>query len=303
MSYSDTTCPGYYCGRTLLPDGKLSDCGACPRGSRRNDTNFLCEPCLDTPTFYDWFYLGFNVLLVLVLHLSFIDMVIMRRRFNKAIIILHTTAILEVIISGIVSLLLMHPQGEFKINICKVRNLADWYTLWQNPSPNYEKQIYCTQEAVYPLYTIVFVFHVCALFSMLLIRPWICRIYYPMQSKMSVYAAMYFIPILMVVHALIGGLLYYSFPYLIVILSVISCASHFAKKLDQSAASLMITTVLVPRNMIIVIGHWIMHAYGIISITQLTNPTDHALLILLIPVPTLFYICTAKFTDPSKFHV
>lgn len=95
----------------------------------------------------------------------------------------------------------------------------------------------------------------------------------------------------------------YSFPYLVVILSVVSCAAHFANKMDQSISSLIITTVVDPRNVIILIGHWTLHAYGIVAITQLTNPTVHALLILLVPLPALFYILTARFTDPSKFQM
>lgn len=90
---------------------------------------------------------------------------------------------------------------------------------------------------------------------------------------------------------------------MVVILSVISSAAHFSKKMDQSISSLIITTVVDPRNMVILLGHWALHAYGIISITQLINPMVHTLLILLVPLPALFYIFTAKFTDPTKFHV
>lgn len=48
---------------------------------------------------------------------------------------------------------------------------------------------------------------------MLIIRPWVCKKYLPRQSKKSIYAAMYFIPILVLAHALIGGLLckYYDY--------------------------------------------------------------------------------------------
>lgn len=95
----------------------------------------------------------------------------------------------------------------------------------------------------------------------------------------------------------------YAFPYLIVILSVVSCAAHFSKKMDQSVSSLIITTVVDPRNVIILVGHWLLHAYGIVAITQLTNPTMHALLILLVPLPALFYVLTSRFTEPRKFHL
>lgn len=42
---------------------------------------------------------------------------------------------------------------------------------------------------------------------MLVIRTWVCSKYLPRHYKMSIYAAMYYIPILVVTHALIGGLL------------------------------------------------------------------------------------------------
>lgn len=44
------------------------------------------------------------------------------------------------------------PYWSLKIYSCEVSRLADWYTLFHNPTPNYEKKLYCTQEAVYPLY-------------------------------------------------------------------------------------------------------------------------------------------------------
>ncbi|XP_019881553.1 JNK1/MAPK8-associated membrane protein [Aethina tumida] len=292
-------CPGQYCGRELLPNGNLSDCGSCPRGFRRNASTYICEPCTDNPLLYDWLYLGFVVLLELVLHWFFIDKVIMIRSFCKRVILLQLTALFEVAASATLAILLSHPMGSFTITSCRVTSLADWYTLLHNPRPNFENKIYCTQEAVYPLYTIVFLFYGLSLLLMLLIRPWICRRVFPRQSKMSIYAAMYFIPILVLIHALIGGLLYYAFPYLVVIMSVISCAAHFSIKMRQDISYLIKTTLTKPRNIMILLGHWCLHAYGIISITLLTEPLFHSLLLLLVPLPALFYILTAKFTDPN----
>lgn len=120
---------------------------------------------------------------------------------------LHVTAFFEILLACVISILVTNPVGKFVVYSCPVRGLADWYTLLHNPTPNYEKKIYCTQEAVYPLYTIVFVFYALALLIMLLIRPWVCRKFLPRRSKMSIYAAMYFIPILTLLHAVMGGLL------------------------------------------------------------------------------------------------
>lgn len=95
----------------------------------------------------------------------------------------------------------------------------------------------------------------------------------------------------------------YSFPYIIFILSIVSSAAHFAIQLDQSVTSLIISTFVDERNIVILLGHWALHAYGIIAITQLTRPAIHASLIVLVPLPALFYILTARFTDPNKLHI
>ena len=52
------------------------------------------------------------------------------------------------------------------------------------------------------------------------------------------------------------------------------------------------------KNLVIIVGHWILHAYGIIAITQLTKPEFHASLLVLTIFPTIFYIVTCKFSDP-----
>lgn len=70
---------------------------------------------------------------------------------SKDLLILHGTAFVEVVLASLLSLLLIHPVGSFAIHSCRVRSIADWYTLLHNPTPNYDKKIHCTQEAVYPL--------------------------------------------------------------------------------------------------------------------------------------------------------
>ncbi|XP_063222209.1 JNK1/MAPK8-associated membrane protein-like [Bacillus rossius redtenbacheri] len=94
----------------------------------------------------------------------------------------------------------------------------------------------------------------------------------------------------------------YSFPYIIIILSVLSNAAHFAFKLDQSMRFLVLSTVKEPRNLLILLGHWLLHAYGIVSITQLRDPVLHGSLLALVPLPAVFYVLTARYTDPSKVH-
>ncbi|KAL7643683.1 UNVERIFIED_CONTAM: hypothetical protein RMT77_005666 [Armadillidium vulgare] len=289
-------CPGKYCGRTLMSNGSWSPCGACERGLRRNTTS-ACEICSDDPTFYDWFYLGFMVLLPLIYHLVCIDNSAKRRKFTKEVIILYGIAFVEIVLAAIFSLLIFEPRGSLYIRSCHVRDLADWYPILHNPNPNYEGQLYCTQEAVYPLYSIIFVFYTLCLVIMLLVRSWLSSKLLPGRGKMSIYSAMYFFPVLILSHAVLGGLVYYSFPYIVIVSSIISNAAYFAYQLDQSMKSLFMGTLKNGRSLVILFGHWFLHAYGIVAATEIQYP----LLLLLIPLPSLFYILTSKFSDPSHF--
>lgn len=69
---------------------------------------------------------------------------------------------------------------------------------------------------------------------------------------MAVYSALYFIPILALFHTIIGGLIYYAFPYLSIIISMISNAAHFSMKLDQSMKALFLSSVTETKNTIII---------------------------------------------------
>nr|CAD7201609.1 unnamed protein product [Timema douglasi] len=248
-----SSCPGIYCGRHYLPDGNWSDCGACPRGYRTNSYS-ICVKCEDSPEFYDWLYLGFMVLLALVLHWFCIDTAALRRRFVdtslrlialllmitinfcKEVFALHLSALVETAMAAVLTLLMSEPWGKLEVRSCRTQKLSDWYTLLHNPNPDYADTLHCTQEAVYPLYTMVFIFYALSIVLMLLMRPWLAGHFLPVYGKMSIYAALYFFPTLALIQAVLGGLIYYSFPYMVIIMSVISNAAHFAFKLDQISA-------------------------------------------------------------------
>lgn len=54
------------------------------------------------------------------------------------------------------------------------------------------------------------------------------------------------------------------------------------------------------RNLVILIGHWGLHAYGIIAIMVLNDKDAYGSLCALVPLPAVFYILTSRFTDPSN---
>lgn len=287
-------CPGLYCGR--LPDSDT--CGACPRGYRPDNFS-TCVKCDDRLTFYDALYLGFMALLSLVLHWVFIDY---QTRAKRSVILLHFSALVESGLAALVTLVLSEPVGSLEVRSCEVQHLSDWYTMFYNPSPNYTHVLHCTQEIVYPLYTMVMMYYAFSLVFLLLLRPAVIRKFVENRGSKSVYAALYFLPILVITQAIFGGLLYYSFPYIILVVSVVSSAVHFASMGESSMKPLLKICMTSPRHLMILIGHWLLHAYGIIALTRMENPSFHAPLIALVPFPGIFYILTVAFTDPDNLE-
>ncbi|XP_016109963.1 JNK1/MAPK8-associated membrane protein-like [Sinocyclocheilus grahami] len=292
-----STCPGLYCGRTIINDSFEGECGVCPRGQR---TNFekICEECSGCPELYDWLYLGFMAMLPLVLHWFFIEWFSGKK--SSSALFQHITALFECTAAAIVTLLLNDPVGQLSIRSCEVKVLSDWYTMLYNPSPDYVTTLHCTQEAVFPLYTIVLIYYAFCLVFMMLLRPLLVKKIACGLGKTdrfrSIYAALYFFPILTVLQAVGGGLLYYAFPYIILVLSLVTLAVYMSASEIQSFKNL----VAKKKRLVVLFSHWLLHAYGIISISRLDKLGQDLPLLALVPGPALFYLLTARFTEPNR---
>ena len=79
--------------------------------------------------------------------------------------------------------------------------------------------------------------------------------------------------------------MYFAYPYIVLILSLISSAFHFAFKLDQTTKSLLIGCARDSRSAMILIGHWLLHAFGIIAIAQERDHNLYLPMLGLVPVP------------------
>ncbi|XP_071079566.1 JNK1/MAPK8-associated membrane protein-like [Haliotis cracherodii] len=291
------SCPGEYCGRETID----ADCGACPRGFQPNSKSpwSQCTECDGSLALHDWLYLGFMALLSLVLHWFFIDFKTRGKRF-RAVLVLHLSALMESAIAAVLTLLMADPLGSMHIRSCNVNKLSDWYTMLYNPSPNYTFTLHCTQELVYPLYTMVMVYYAISLVLLMLIRPVISYKLVEGRGTKSIYAALYFLPILIVLQAVFGGLLYYAFPFIVLVVSVVTSAVHLASMKEQKMRDLIVDSFTNGRNATILIGHWLLHAYGIISLTLLKQPGFQAPLIALVPFPAIFYVLTVRFSNPDN---
>ncbi|KAI2806056.1 hypothetical protein BLOT_005067 [Blomia tropicalis] len=310
MNPLDTFCPGVYCGRIIV-NGTLSQCGGCPRAFRSNSQH-ICVPCNEPLQLYDWIYLLFMVLVFVVIQCYFIDQSFKSNKLNFLSFSLYLATICESIIASIISTLPFNSGWDFNLRTCGVKSFADWYTLFFNPSIN--ENFHCTQEAVYPLYSIVFIFYfiaLCLVLSRHIYLRLICFILYFITRSNQVkrlypkdcitkntYYILYSIPALLFIHAILAGVIYYIFPFLILFGSVISITIHLSRYIDQSSLQLM-RSIFQFRNFSIVLFHWSLHAFGVISLFNLSN-TACLFLIFAVPLPTLFYISTTKFTDPSN---
>ncbi|CAH2328752.1 JNK1 MAPK8-associated membrane isoform X1 [Pelobates cultripes] len=299
------TCFGLYCGKPIVAINGTTeiygDCGVCPRGQRTNITTKICQKCMESPELYDWLYLGFMAMLPLILHWFFIEWYSGKK--SSSALFQHITALLECTAAALITLLVNEPVGYLYIRSCRVQMLSDWYTMLYNPSPDYVNTIHCTQEAVYPLYTIVFIYYAFCLVLMMLLRPLLikkiaCGLGKSDRFK-SIYAALYFFPILTVIQAVGGGLLYYAFPYIILVLSLITLAIYMSASEIESFKDLLVKK----KRLVVLLSHWLIHAYGIISISKVEKLERDLPLLALIPGPTLFYLLTAKFTDPTRIHL
>ncbi|XP_072345249.1 JNK1/MAPK8-associated membrane protein isoform X4 [Scyliorhinus torazame] len=237
-------------------------------------------------------------MLPLVLHWFFIEWYSGKK--SSSALFQHVTALLECTVAAIVTLLVNDPMGQLKIRSCRVKMLSDWYTMLYNPSPDYINTMHCTQEAVFPLYTIIFIYYAFCLVFMMLLRPLLvkkiaCGLGKSDRFK-SIYAALYFFPILTVLQAVGGGLLYYAFPYIILVLSLVTLAVYMSASEIQTYKDLITRK----KRLVVLFSHWMLHAYGIISISRLDKLDQDLPLLALVPTPALFYLLTAKYTEPSR---
>lgn len=54
--------------------------------------------------------------------------------------------------------------------------------------------------------------------------------------------------------------------------------------------------ILSNRYVVLLVGHWLLLAYGIVALHQ------HLAFLAFVPFPAIFYIITVKFTNPGEIH-
>lgn len=204
MIHSLQACPrGFRSSNSLssLSSSSLSSLSS----SRGNPST--CIECTDLLTFHDWLYLSFMAILLLLIQWYIIDSSIKRRTLTVDVLLMHLSGVVEVTLAAVTLLISQSEGGYIQIRSCNVEQLSDWYTVFWNPTPDHKETLRCSQEAVYPLYSMVFIFFGLALIFLLIIRPLMARKVSDKNAGKTVYLTMYALPALSLIHAVLGGII------------------------------------------------------------------------------------------------
>nr|XP_002130041.1 JNK1/MAPK8-associated membrane protein [Ciona intestinalis] len=296
-------CSGRYCGRIKNESSGWSDCTACPVGYRSDDLK-LCQKCVDSPDLYEWMYLGFMAMLPLTL--NWLCILIYNHKWSSpAVIIQMVSSFFESFTAAILSLLIYEPRGSLTLLSCKVVQISDWYTVFFNPTIKYTTTVFCAQEAVYPLYSIVFLCYLFSLAMLVLLRPIAYSLLpKPSRNKLftkTLYATLYFHPILVAVHAVCAGLLYYSYPYLTMFTTVLATVTYYVK-CDAMTLKKILDKDL-SKHIFAMVWHLLTLCAAAVSIiisTYTFLTWKNLLFLLCTPFPMIFFLLTERFSDPTN---
>ncbi|VDN52751.1 unnamed protein product [Dracunculus medinensis] len=303
-------CPGF-CGRVTSQwsPGNISysSCQACSWGYRSID-KFLCTACEEPLLLYDWLYLTFIAVIPLLMHNFFIYFY---SKYSNRLyqVSQYLCCFAECFISAVVSVLIMPPQGSFKLYGCSKTHLREWYPIFYNPVINHSHALRCTNEIVFPLYSLPFIYFAMVLVSLLILRSclYLTLLRGTRVSSRPYYAALYAIPLISLCHSLLAGILYFIFPYVALLFSLGLNALHMALELNKTIRRMCLEMITKPHNISILIVHMALFGFSLFSLLS-SRPisTDMVSIavtvIILVPLPSIFYIFTVGITFPVYVH-
>jgi len=242
-------------------------------------------------------YISFMVLLALSLHWFLITYQRKKQHdlSRKTLIklsLLYVSSIVELALGFLFAILVFPPFGEFNIYTCPINMLSDFYPVFYNPvDARYTKKFRCSYEVVYPFQSLILVLYTFSTILMLLIRPFFVIILHRKYVYRSIYNALHFYPCLIFLHVLCGGLIYYSFPTLTVVSSIVFNAIHFTYVSNdkENWSKFILALRRDVRNWLIYFLHVIVLCCGLITF-EVSLP-----MLWMAFVPGLLYILLWKF--------
>eukprot|EP01147_Barroeca_monosierra_P001150 gene1150-4369_t len=223
-------CPGF-CGRVLQPDLDVLDvsCGQCPRAHRSD--GYICQPCTGSLSIYDILFLTIEVFMFCQLYTPFIQYIYRETTKRTAKITVSMFVCFELLLSLILTILSIEPRGSLQMHSCGVKSIRDWYSALVNPTPDYINTLHCSNEVAFPLvtFTLLFLGYISLITIAVRVPLLLSRrlagkfLLHRSQLLEMTWTQLYFPPILGIVHVVLGGLLYYSFAFIVYGIHLIAC--------------------------------------------------------------------------------
>ncbi|OON17997.1 hypothetical protein X801_06157 [Opisthorchis viverrini] len=336
-------CAGTYCGH--IENG--TECGSCPWGTRvdvNDNRDSLCSVCTITPSLHGWMYLGFTVMMPMSFLFNFPSSPLQspvthstcpnnpesssgNRNMSTAIVQpplllqdqsscgnpVRTCKYLSWglvyfalhCLSAFVSILLFPPLGSLNLYSCVPQKLEDFYAPFLI--------VYgCPSEVVFPYLSLPLVYFAFSIFGCVLF--YVAILLTPSGSVdlskwlRVTHLSLYAYPVLGLVVFIFGGVLYYSYPYVILILAVIHSVYRFPAIFDYCAPTTN-GSVLPVCHPLVVIRSLFCVPEPALALTLLVSLFcfGYSLISLDIStvwvlvftfVPFLFYLLTLPFTHP-----
>jgi len=244
-------------------------------------------------------YLAFITILPALIHSFYHEITTGKTSTSKLWPIYYIFMILETAVSIVMTIAVLPPFGSFYLYACGVHEFSDWYPMFSNPTLKSQQTLHCAQEIVYPLYTLPFVFYGFWFLFSVGVRPLIGLKLKPDEIG-AIGPSMYFCPLIIILHAACAGLIYYSFPYVVVVVSLSINALLLANLPEQTIRGLLNAVYEQPRQVFLLLTLLFINALGVLSLFTNTPDIKQLWVFLIVPAPILFYIVTVQFTNPAK---
>lgn len=271
----------------------------CKWGSRAIDHR-ICNPCQSALSPYDWLFLLFMAMLPLLIHCFCVHWHTPKNISRVQELCEHLCCVSECIVASIAAVLAFPPRYSFTVWGCARSSIKEWYPELYNPTINHVKPMRCSYEVVFPLYSLPFVYLLFLLFAVLILRS-LLYVFVLKRNRdaKAFYYALLFIPLIAIVHALLAGVLYQSFPYIVMMWSLCANAVHLAAEGKISMREIAKVACTSPMHMVMLTVNMTLLAFSLLAVSVQKDSVVSFLLLFLVPVPPIFYVLTIGISHPS----
>lgn len=313
MSSHGDSCLGF-CARTPINAsvGLFTPCQSCNWGSRSQ--NGFCEECTTPIGSYDIMYLVFHALIPILLHIRFVRKArkYCRTRIFEATE--HMCIIAENVLACLSTILVYPPYGSLRLFACNKATIKDWYPQSYAPLVAHQKLMRCAYEVVFPLYSMPYAHCLFLMLYIIIFRGVLySTLLYKTYNGKPFYYALLSLPIVIVVHGLMSGIIYYTFPYVLLIGSVVAITVQLALEGKRTIKELLVRLAKSATRLLFLFMSMAILAFALIALLSIhyfnfyVPPLNVDLelisrrwyILLLVPLPPVVYILSMPFSHPS----